>query len=159
MPCKTAFSQACIRKTVVSKTDKTKASEAKTRFDCITEAHESTRQRIESVTKRVHEEHIAKKGQNSVLHYNSVHKFIPMPQAMKIPDAKAAEDKEWKKLETIPAWDVKKIKSKKEVMKEAQKNNTKVHFASLRTYVIYRIRSWSHNSISTKEELCFEETL
>ena len=41
-----------------------------------------------------------------------------MPQAMKIPDAKAAVDKEWKKLETIPAWDVRKVKSKKEVIKE-----------------------------------------
>ena len=39
-------------------------------------------------------------------HYNLVHKFIPMPQAMKIPDAKAAVDKEWKKLETIPAWNL-----------------------------------------------------
>ena len=27
-------------------------------------------------------------------HYNLVHKFIPMPQAMKIPDARAAVDKE-----------------------------------------------------------------
>ena len=40
MPCKRAFSRACIRETVVSKTEKAKASEAKTRFDCITEAHE-----------------------------------------------------------------------------------------------------------------------
>ena len=88
MPCKRAFSQACIRETVVSKTENAKASEAKTRFSCISEAHESTRQRIESVTKTIHEEHIAGKGQNSVLHHNSVHKFVPMPQAMKIPDAK-----------------------------------------------------------------------
>ena len=28
-----------------------------------------------------------------------VHKFIPMPQAMQIPAAKAAVDKEWEKLE------------------------------------------------------------
>ena len=41
---------------------------------------------------------------------------------MIIPDAKAAADKEWKKLETIPAWDVRKVKSKKEVLEEAQKN-------------------------------------
>ena len=42
--------------------------------------------------KRIHEEHIAGKGQNFVLHCNLVHKFIPMPQAMKIPDAKAKVD-------------------------------------------------------------------
>ena len=99
MPCKRAFPQACVRETVVSKTEEAMASEAKTRFSCFTEAHESTRQRIESVTKRIHEEHIAGKRQNSVLHYNFVHTFIPMPQAIKIPDAKAAVDKEWKKLE------------------------------------------------------------
>ena len=45
-----------------------------------------------------HEDHIAGKGQNSLQHYNLVHKFIPMPQAMKIPAAKAAVDKEWEKL-------------------------------------------------------------
>ena len=31
-----------------------------------------------------HEDHIAGKGDNSLQHYNLVHKFIPMPQAMKI---------------------------------------------------------------------------
>ena len=30
-------------------------------------------------------------------HYNLAHKFIPMPQATKVPDAKAAVDKEWQK--------------------------------------------------------------
>ena len=45
MPCRRAFPQACIRETVDSKTEKAKASEAKTRFSCITETHESTRQR------------------------------------------------------------------------------------------------------------------
>ena len=34
----------------------------------------------------------AGKGENSSQHYNLVHKFIPMPQAMKIPAAKAAVD-------------------------------------------------------------------
>ena len=46
-------------------------------------------------------------------HYNLEHKFIPMPQAMTIPDAKAAVDKEWKKLETIPAWNLKKCQEQK----------------------------------------------
>ena len=44
---------------------------------------------------------IAGKGDNSLQHYNVVHKFILMPQAMKIPAAKAAVDKEWEKLEKI----------------------------------------------------------
>ena len=66
------------------KCGKAEAPEAKTRFSCIAEAHESTRPGIESVTKRSHEDHIAGKGQNSVLHHNPVHKFIPMHQAMKI---------------------------------------------------------------------------
>ena len=64
-------------------------------------------------------------------HYNSVHKFIPMPQAMKILDAKAAVGKEWKKLEKILAWQLEKVKSRKEVILEAQRNEKKVHFATL----------------------------
>ena len=40
---------------------------------------------------------------------------------MKIRDAKAAVDKEWRKLEAIPAWQLEKVKSKKEVILEAQK--------------------------------------
>ena len=36
-----------------------------------------------------------------------------MPQAIKIPAAKAAVDKEWEKLEKIPAWDLTKVRSKK----------------------------------------------
>ena len=42
-----------------------------------------------------HEDHIAGKGDNSLQHYNLIHKFISMTQAMKIPAAKAAVDKEW----------------------------------------------------------------
>ena len=40
-------------------------------------------------------------------------------------------DKEWKKLETIPAWQLDKVKSKNEVIREAQRDKQKVHFASL----------------------------
>ena len=48
-----------------------------------------------------HEDHNAGKGDKSLQHYNLVHKFIPMPQAMKIPAAKAAVDNEWENLEKI----------------------------------------------------------
>ena len=62
---------------------------------CILEAGESTRMRMGNSEPHNHEDHIAGKGENSLQHYNLVHKFIPMPQAMKIPAAKAAVDKEW----------------------------------------------------------------
>ena len=54
-----------------------------------------------------------------------------MPQVAKIPDAKAAVDEEWNKLETISAWQLNKVKSKKEVIQEAEKDTEKVHFATL----------------------------
>ena len=53
-------------------------------------------------------------------HNNFVHKFIPMPQVMKTPDATAAVDKEWEKLEKIPAWQLTKVRNKKEVIAEAR---------------------------------------
>ena len=45
-----------------------------------------------------------------------------MLQAMKIPDAKVAVDKEWKKVETITAWQMEKVKEKKEAILEAQRD-------------------------------------
>ena len=69
---------------------------------------------------QITKDHIAGKGENSLQHYNVVHKFIPMPQAMKIPAAKAAVDKEWEKVEKISAWNLAKVKSKKQVIDEAR---------------------------------------
>ena len=59
---------------------------------------------MESGLQRGHEDHIAAKGENSMNHKTLVHKFIPVQKAMKIPDAKAAVEKEWEKLENMPAW-------------------------------------------------------
>ena len=78
-----------------------------------------------------HEDHIAGKGEISLQHYNLAHKFVPMPQAVKIPAAKAAVDKEWEKLENISASNLTKVRSKKEVIDEAMTSGAKVHFASL----------------------------
>ena len=85
----------------------------KTKHACIVEADESTRKRMEGTLPKGQEDHVAGKGTNSLNHYNLVHKFIPMPQAMNIPDAKAAVDKEWEKLEKIPAWQLTKVTNKK----------------------------------------------
>ena len=45
---------------------------------------------LEGAAHKDHEDHIVGKGFNSLNHYNLVHKFILMPQAMKIPDVRAA---------------------------------------------------------------------
>ena len=107
------------------------SNKIQTKLACILEANESTRMRMGNSIPQNHEDHIAGKGENSLQHYNLVHKFIPMPQAMKIPAAKAAVDKEWEKLEKISAWNLTKVKSKKEVIDEARTTGATVHFASL----------------------------
>ena len=50
---------------------------------------------------------------------------------MKIPATKATVDKEWEKLEKIPAWDITKVRSKSEVIDQARTAGATVHFASL----------------------------
>ena len=86
---------------------------------------------MEETLPKYHEDHIAGKGDNSLQHYNMVHKFIPKPQAAKIPTEKAAVDQVWEKLEKIPAWDLTKVRNKSEVIDEARTKGIKVHFASL----------------------------
>ena len=103
----------------------------KTKLACILEADESTRMRMGNSIPHYHQDHIAGKGEYSLQHYSLVPKFIPMPQAVKIPAAKAAVDKEWEKLEKISAWNLTKVKSKKEVIDEARTSGATVHFASL----------------------------
>ena len=66
-------------------------------------------------------------------YFKLVHKFIPMPQAMKIP-AKAAVDEERKKLDTIPAWNLVQV----------QRENKNVHFTTLMDIChLSKIRSWN----------------
>ena len=66
----------------------------KTKYACIVEADESSRKRLEGTLLQDHEDHIEGKWINSLNHHNLVHKFIPMLQAMKIPDAKATVERE-----------------------------------------------------------------
>ena len=67
---------------------------------------------MESTLPKDHEDHFAEKGFNSLSHYNVVRKIVPVLQATKILDAKAAADKEWKKIEKLPARQL-TIKNKK----------------------------------------------
>ena len=53
-----------------------KTDDFKSKFGCILEASESTRLRMEGSLPKSHEDHIAGKGDNSLQHYNLVHKFF-----------------------------------------------------------------------------------
>ena len=99
MPCKTC-------KKNKHGESRNKTNDFKSKFACILEATESTRMRMEESLPKNHEDHIAGKGNNSLQHHNLVHKFIPVPQAMK-----QQWSKEWEKLEKIPAWDITKVRT------------------------------------------------
>ena len=142
MPCK-----------IIKNCGSNASNKIKTRLACILEASESTRLRMGESLPNHHEDHIAGKGDNSLQHYNLVHKFIPMPQAMKIPAAKAAVDKEWEKLENISAWNLTKVRSKREVIDEARTKGAKVHFASLMDKSHLKKLNWRQSTKNTKVEL------
>ena len=108
-----------------------KSNKTKSKLACILEASESTRLRMGESLPNHHEDHIAGKLHDSLQHYNLVHKFVPVPQAMKISAATAAVDKEWENLDKISAWNLTKVRSKIEVIDEARTKGAKVHFASL----------------------------
>ena len=57
--------------------------------------------------------------------------WFPCLKPRNSPAANAAVDKEWEKLKKISAWDLTKVRSKKEVIDEARTKGAKVHFASL----------------------------
>ena len=50
---------------------------------------------------------------------------------LKIQQQKAPVDKEWEKLEKISAWNLTKVRSKREVIDEARTTGAKVHFAAV----------------------------
>ena len=81
-------------------------------YACV-DADESTRPRLEGAEHKSHQDHITAKGMNSITHYSLVHKFIPLPQALKVPDAKAAVEKSWETWEKIPVWQLTKVRDKK----------------------------------------------
>ena len=122
------------------------SNQIKTRLACILEASESTRLRTEGSLPNHHEDHIAGKGDNPLQHYNLVHKFILVPQAMKIPAAKAAVDKEWEKLEKIAAWNLTKVRSKKEVIDEQGRTTQKFISPHWWTDVIWKMLNWRQNT-------------
>ena len=63
------------------------------KYACVVDADEYTRQWLEGAGHKPHQD-ITLKEMNSITHCSLVHNLIPMPQALKIPDAKAAVETE-----------------------------------------------------------------
>ena len=57
---------------------------------------------------------ISEKGYVSRFHHGLVHEPITVKDAMTIPDATAAVDKEWEKLMGLPGWEFKNVKPRSE---------------------------------------------
>ena len=104
------------------------------------------------------EDYIAEKGFKSKSHYNLVHKFIPVPQAMKIPDAKAAVDKDWTSRSCQHGHWI-RYRAINMLFWKHKKRKIKVHFVTLMDVcVISRVRSLNPNFRSVKDESCSEVT-
>ena len=125
---------------------------SKTKYACVVDADETMRVRLDGALHKHHQDHITAKGMNSLNHCSFVHKFIPMPQALKIPKAKAAVEKVWEKLEKVPAWPLTKVRNKKEVISEPRNNGYTVHFASLMDLCHLKNSEIEPNFRSTKVE-------
>ena len=137
------------------------SQDTKSRYDCIVESHESTRQRWNYLNPKI---------MKITLQVEEKHRWIialwftsspPMPQAMKVPDAKASLDKEWKKLETVPAGKVEKARSKKKrgYSRSTQRQKGSPLLFHWWTCVTWRMRSWNQHSRSLKDESGPEGTL
>ena len=106
---------------------------------CTVEAHESTGQRVEPSLPKKQRRPAPQPKDTTRWHIAiKVRKFIPMPQAINIPDAKAAVDKEWKKLETTGI----KLRAKRRSYWRDKKTNGKSTL----------LHWWTH-AISKKAEL------
>ena len=79
---------------------------------------------------------------------------------MKIPDAKAAVDKEWENWEKISAWDLTKVRSKKQVIDEARDVGRKSSFRLTDGHLSFEeCRIGDKAPKNTKVELYSEATL
>ena len=105
-----------------------------------------------------HQDHIAKKGNRSPFPYALVHTPVSIPEAMKIPAAKAAADKERDKLKNLQAWDESKVRDKVNVIREAQGKKTSVHFVMLMNLCrLENSELAGHTHKITEDESCFVE--
>ena len=80
---------------------------------------------------RQHQNKVAPLGTASEFFHAMVHKPIPLKKALQHADASQALEKEWKKLEAVPAWDPKKVKPWAKVQADSKRTGRPAHRATL----------------------------
>ena len=120
------------------------------------EACESKRCRISESAKHKHEEQVADRGYISMSLYTLIHLPLPIPKAIRIPEAKVAVDREWNKLKNTSV--LARIRSKKQ--KRSDRGNTAKRqtssFLQLSwTCAISKDPKETINSRSTKRPSCY----
>ena len=103
----------------------------KTKLACVLEANVSTRMSMGNSPPSNHEDHIAGKAEHSLQHYNLVHNFFLCLKLWKFLQQKQRWTRNGKNWRKFSAWNLTKVKSKKQVIDEARTSGAKVHFASL----------------------------
>ena len=96
---------------------------------------------------------------DSLTHYNVVHKFVPVLQAMKILDAKAAVNKEWRSSRKFLRGRWIKWRAKRMLFLKHKKRKRKSTLLHWWTFVISRIAKKNKSTKNTKDESCSEETV
>ena len=107
------------------------SNKIKTKFACILEVDESKRLRMGNSIPPNHEDHIAGKGENSLQHYDLVHKIFSYASSYENSCSESSGGQGIGKIGEISAWNLTKVRSKKEVIDEARTSGATVHFASL----------------------------
>ena len=85
--------------------------------------------------------------EKETIHYSIISWFTNLFLCLKLWKFRqriAAVDKEWEKLEKMSAWNLTKVRSKKEVIDEARTSGAKVHFALLMD--IWKMLNWRQNT-------------
>ena len=94
---------------------------------------------------------LQEKVENSLQHYNLVHKFVLVPQAVKIPAAKAVVDKEWENWRKFRrgTWQKSKVRNKWSI--EARTKGAEGSFCPYWwTSVIWRMPNWRQSTKNIK---------
>ena len=123
-------------------------------------AHESTRKRLESSPPKDHEDHVAERGFNSMSHHNLAYKFVLMPQAMKIPEAKKSSGSRMGEVRKVASVAIVQNKEQKGGHSASTKRDKGSPFCCIDGHLSsQKMRSWNRSIKSTLDQSCSEVTL